>query len=277
MLTDADLLHAAILIVDDQPAHVQMLESLLHDTGYTQVSSTLDPQQVCSMHLENHYDLILLDLLMPGLDGFGVLEALKAQTGEICLPVIAFTAQPGHKLRALQAGARDFINKPFDIVEVKIRIRHQLEVRLLYKLLEAHNKDLERTVLLRTAELRESEARFRNLTALAADWYWELNDVGEFTQVSGPLPEILGMSTPAWANASADGSGEQGRDVWDAVECQALKDNIAARRPFLDFLLHRQRANGSCEQFRISGEPMLDRACRYIGYRGVGAQVLPTL
>lgn len=271
MLTDADLLNARILIVDDQPAHVQMLERLLHDAGYAHVDSTRDPQQVCSMHREKGYDLILLDLLMPVLDGFGVMEGLRADTDEICLPVIVLTAQPGHKLRALQAGARDFINKPFDIVEVMIRIRHMLEVRLLYKMLDAHNKDLERTVLARTAELQESEARFRNLTALAADWYWEQNDVGEFTKVSGPIPEILGMVDVASAEA---GGGDHG-GIWDAAGCQTLKDNIASRRPFLDFVLHHQRADGSHEQFRVSGEPMLDKACGFIGYRGVGALVLP--
>jgi CheY-like chemotaxis protein len=271
MLSDADLLNASILIVDDQLAHVQMLERLLQDSGYTNVSWTLDPQQVCSLHRANRYDLILLDLLMPVLDGFGVMDGLKAHANEVCLPVIVFTAQPAHKLRALQAGARDFINKPFDIVEVKIRIRHMLEVRLLYRMLEAHNKDLEKIVQLRTAELQESEARFRNLMALAADWYWELNDAGEFTQVSGPIPEILGIAAPV----SADARGVVDTDVWDAAGCEALKDNIAARRPFLDFVLCRKNADGSREQFRISGEPMFDRACGFVGYRGVGAQVLP--
>jgi PAS domain-containing protein len=198
------------------------------------------------------------------------MQALSADADDFGLPVIVFTAQPGHKLRALQAGARDFINKPFDIVEVKIRIRHMLEVRLLYKMLAAHNKELERTVQLRTAELQKSEARFRNLTALAADWYWELNDAGEFTHVSGPLPEILGkVAPPSAAGASYFGG------AWDAAGCQALKDNIAARRPFLDFVLHRLCADGSREQFRVSGEPMLDRSCAFIGYRGVGAMVLP--
>lgn len=271
MLTDADLLRAAILIVDDQPAHVQMLERLLQGAGYSNVSSTLDPRQVRSMHRANRYDLILLDLLMPELDGFGVMEDLKADTDEAWLPVIVLTAQPGHKLRALQAGARDFISKPFDIVEVNLRVRHLLEVRLLYKKLQAHNQDLERLVLERTAELQDSETRFRNLTALAADWYWELNEVGELTNVSGPIAEILGMAGPEAADAEVLVVG----GTWDAAECRALNHNIAARRPFLDFVLHRQRADGTREQFRISGEPMLDRSCGVIGYRGVGALVLP--
>jgi DNA-binding response OmpR family regulator len=154
MLTESDFLSAKILIVDDEPAHVHLLERLLQSVGYLNVTSTMDPQQVCRLHREQSFELILLDLQMPVLDGFGVLEALQAEAGtNTVLPVIALTAQPGHKLRALQAGARDFINKPLDVVEVKIRIRHRLEVALLYKLLEAHNQELERTVQERTAAL----------------------------------------------------------------------------------------------------------------------------
>ena len=96
------------------------------------------------------------------------------------------TAQPGHKLRALQAGAKDFVSKPFDLIEVQTRIHNMLEVRLLYKQLENYNKVLEQTVAERTAELRESEARFRRLTELASDWYWEQDEKGNFTKVYGP-------------------------------------------------------------------------------------------
>ena len=271
MLSDADLLSARILIVDDQLAHVQLLERLLHDAGYLNVTATIDPQQVRALHREHHYDLILLDLQMPVLDGFGVMQSLQADAGGGVLPVIALTAQPGHKLQALQAGARDFINKPFDMVEVKIRIRHMLEVRLLYNMLEAHNQTLERTVQERTAELRESEARYRRLTELAADWYWEQNEVGEFTSASGPVLELLGHRDPA-SDAEA---GVDARATWDSAGRQALQRKIAARQPFLDFVVCRLRADGSRQLFRISGEPMLDRTCRFTGYRGVGTEMLP--
>jgi PAS domain S-box-containing protein len=270
MLTEAKLLDARILIVDDQAAHVQLLERLLKDAGYLNVSSTMDPQEVSTLHRENPFDLILLDLLMPGLDGFGVMEALQADAGGGVLPVIALTAQPGHKLRALQAGARDFISKPFDMVEVKIRIHHMLEVRLLYKMMEAHNLALERTVQERTAELQESEARYRSLTELAADWYWEQNEEGEFTRASGPVLEMLGHGEPA-ADAEA---GIDAGATWDSAGRQALQEKIAARRPFLDFVIQRQRRDGSRQQFRISGEPMFDRSCRFVGYRGVGCAVV---
>jgi len=268
--TEAAILKSRILVVDDQAAHVHLLERLLEDTGYVNVSSTLDPRQVGALHREHRYDLILLDLQMPGLDGFGVMEELAADTGNSCLPVIVLTAQPVHKLRALQAGARDFINKPFETVEVTVRIHHMLEVRLLQKKLEAHNRDLERTVQERTAELLISEARYRSLTELAVDWYWEQNDAGTFTKVSGPVLELLGIEDVA---VVADGSDAQhGTDTWDAAERQTLKDNISARRPFLDLVMHRRRADGSQQQFRISGEPMFDRHCRFIGYRGLGVE-----
>jgi PAS domain S-box-containing protein len=238
------------------------------------VSSTLDPRQVGALHRAKAYDLILLDLQMPGLDGFGVMQELRTDAGNGCLPVIVLTAQPMHKLQALQAGARDFINKPFETVEVKIRIHHMLEVRLLHKQLEAHNRFLERKVQERTAELQESEARYRSLTELAVDWYWEQNDLGTITKVSGPVMELLGITEAAAVDNGShdDGDVHHGIDNWDAAERQTLKDNIAARQPFLDFVMHRRRADGSRQQFRISGQPMFDRHCRFIGYRGLGVE-----
>jgi CheY-like chemotaxis protein len=159
-LSDTDILNASILIVDDQESNVVLLERLLGEVGYSRVTSTMKPEDVCALHRKHDYDLILLDLQMPGMDGFQVMEGLKTNVTDGYLPVLVITAQPGHKLRALQAGARDFISKPFDLVEVRTRIRNMLEVRLLYKQLENYNKQLEETALERTAELRESEARF---------------------------------------------------------------------------------------------------------------------
>ncbi len=266
MLSDADVLKARILVVDDQSAHVHLLERLLGDAGYLNVTATTDPLRVCALHRQHGYDLILLDLQMPVLDGFGVMEALRATAGASAggiLPVIALTAQPGHKLRALQAGARDFINKPFDMLEVKLRIHHMLETRLLYKMLEDHNRTLERSVQERTAALQESEHRYRSLTELAADWYWEQNEAGEFKTGFGPVLEMLGL---AQAEAGA---------VWDSAACEALQKRVAAREPFLDFIVQRQRTDGSSQRFRMSGEPTFDKECRISGYRGVGTELLP--
>ncbi len=152
---ERDILAADILIVDDQIANVQLLSRLLTEAGYTRITSSTDPTEVCGLHRRNGFDLILLDLQMPGMDGFGVMEGLKTGDNAGYLPVIVLTAQPGHKLRALQAGARDFISKPFDLVEVKMRIHNMLEVRLLYRNMEACNKALEQAAIDRTEELSQ--------------------------------------------------------------------------------------------------------------------------
>jgi two-component system, cell cycle response regulator len=142
-----DILDASILIVDDQEPNVSLLTQLLSEAGYTRVSSTMNSREVCDLHSKHPYDLIVLDLQMPGLDGFQVMAALKTNASDGYLPVIVITAQPGHKLRALQAGAKDFVSKPFDLVEVETRIRNMLEVRLLYKKLGNYNKELEQKAL----------------------------------------------------------------------------------------------------------------------------------
>jgi len=264
-----EILGAKILIVDDQESNVSLLEELLRQAGYTHVSATTKPQEVCALHRRDRYDLILLDLQMPGMDGFQLLEALKTNDADAYVPVIVLTAQPGHKLRALQAGAKDFISKPFDLVEVETRIHNMLEVRLLYRRLETLNKDLERQVAERTAELRESEARFRSLTELASDWYWEQDDSGNFTRVSGPVLEMLGIRVGAF-------DGESGTDDglgWDETERSALQSMISAREPFLDFALTRAEPEGPPRRFRVSGEPMFNQACRFVGYRGIGVEI----
>jgi PAS domain S-box-containing protein len=264
-----DILGARILIVDDQKSNVSLLEQLLGDAGYTCVTSTMNPEEVCALHRNNRYDLILLDLQMPGMDGFHVMAALKTNESDGYLPVIVLTAQPGHKLRALQAGAKDFISKPFDLVEVKTRIHNMLEVRLLYKKLDSYNHLLEQTVQERTAELRESEARYRSLTELASDWYWEQDENGNFTKVSGPVLEMLGIRVDPFVgkNSHAELTG------WNTAEREELQLKIAAREPFLDFVLSRVNTNGSEQRFQVSGEPIFNRSCRYIGYRGLGVEL----
>ena len=264
-----DILNADLLIVDDQEANVRLLERVLGEAGYGHVASTMEPQDVLKLHRKNRYDLILLDLQMPGMDGFEVMEALKEEAGDSYLPVIVLTAQPAHKLRALQAGAKDFISKPFDLLEVKTRIHNMLEVRLLYKKLEGYNEVLERTVRERTAELRESELRFRRLTELASDWYWEQNETGAFTQVSGPALEMIGIGMPAFLGEPGGG----GATGWNETERVALQAKIAGRQPFLDFAFSRVNADGSEQHFRVSGEPMFNEACRFTGYRGIGVEV----
>ncbi len=146
MIQPSDILAARILVVDDLEANVLLLERMLHAAGYTCVESTTDPRMVSGLHGKNRYDLIVLDLQMPGMDGFEVMENLKAIQPDSYLPVIVVTAQPDHKLRALQAGAKDFVSKPFDLGEVLMRVRNMLEVRLLHGESLQYGKELERKV-----------------------------------------------------------------------------------------------------------------------------------
>jgi PAS domain S-box-containing protein len=268
-MIESEILNANILIVDDQEPNVSLLEQLLIETGYTSVASSIDPQEVCALHRKNHYDLILLDLQMPVMDGFQVMESLKTNETDAYLPVIVLTAQPGHKLRALQAGAKDFISKPFDLIEVKTRIHNMLEVRLLYKKLENYTKELEHTVQERTAELRESEARYRSLTELASDWYWEQDENMRFTKVSGPVLEMLGIQVDSFTNEPS----QLKMAGWNEAERETLQAKIAARQPFLDFVFSKENADGSHQKFQVSGEPMFDWQSRFIGYRGIGIEL----
>jgi PAS domain S-box-containing protein len=269
MMSESDMLNASILIVDDQEANVMLLAQMLSEAGYVHVDSTMDPHEVCALHRKNHYDLILLDLQMPGMDGFQVMAGLKTNEADDYLPVLVITAQPGHKLRALQAGAKDFISKPFDLVEAKTRIHNMLEVRLLYRKLENYNQVLEQAVRERTAELRESEARYRSLTELASDWYWEQDENMNFTKVSGPVLEMLGIQVDPLAGKT----DEEQVTGWNEPERERLLATIAARQPFLDFVYSRINADGSRQRFRVSGEPMFTQSCRFIGYRGIGVEI----
>jgi CheY-like chemotaxis protein len=269
MITAPEILNAKVLIVDDQQSNVLLLETILREAGYANVTSTMDPYVVAALHRQNRYDLILLDLQMPGMDGFQVMENLKAIETESYIPVLVITAQPAHKLQALQAGAKDFVSKPFDLTEVKTRIHNMLEVRLLHRKLENYSKLLEQTVLERTVELRESEARFRALTELASDWYWESDENQRVTKVSGPALDVLGIQI----GASMDEAGVLKGSGWNEAERSELEANIKARRPFIDFPFSRFKPDGSQQYFRASGEPMFDRSARFIGYRGIGVEV----
>lgn len=268
-----DILKARVLIVDDQPANVQLLEDLLSQAGYTSVTSTTEPTQVCPLHEADPFDLILLDLKMPGMDGFEVMQGLKASArltaANDYLPVIVLTAEPAHKLRALQFGARDFITKPFDLIEVKTRIHNMLEVRLLHKTIEEHNLLLRQTVRERTARLLLSDDLVSTLQKPAYDWYWEQSETGQLTTVSGPILDIVGLRVTAFFGAQSDDeiSG------WNPAEKKDLQEKIAARQPFRDFEFSRNNTDGSRQQFRVSGEPLFNSSAKFIGFRGVGVEI----
>ena len=153
----SEILRAKILIVDDLPANILLLERMLGGAGYVSITSTLDPRAVQVLHEKNGYDLIVLDLQMPGMDGFQVMEGLKDHEKDGYLPVLVITAQPDHKLRALRAGAKDFISKPFDVAEVLTRVHNMLEVRLLHVEIRRKNEELKKLFDQVVAERKVSE------------------------------------------------------------------------------------------------------------------------
>jgi putative two-component system response regulator len=197
MIISSKILDARILVVDDQEANVKLLEYMLYRAGYSAVTSTMDPCEVCDLYRKNRYDAILLDLNMPHMDGFQVMEALKKIETEGYLPVLVLTADPGHKLRALQAGAKDFASKPFDQIEVLTRIYNLLEVRMLQKDLRDHNELLEIRVRERTAEVRDSH-RETILTMTRAAEYKDPDTGLHISRISFYCQELasaLGMSS----------------------------------------------------------------------------------
>ena len=149
-----------ILIVDDEPANVALLEDMLSDQSYVHVKSTTDSREVVELCSEFDPDLILLDLFMPHMDGFTVLEALSGNRTEVFLPIIVLTADVNEetKLRALNLGATDFLNKPLDHIEVLLRIRNMLETRRIHQLLENRRATLEDAIAARAPELRAPQA-----------------------------------------------------------------------------------------------------------------------
>jgi serine phosphatase RsbU (regulator of sigma subunit) len=229
MVSQTDILNAKILVVDDKTANVVLLEGMLRVAGYTSVHSTTVPGDVCGLHLDAAYDLILLDLQMPGMDGFQVMEGLKKIETESYLPVLVITAQPHHKLRALEAGAKDFVSKPFDLAELRARVHNILEVRLLHSAAKRHRRVLEETVreleasreVIRLKTLEEKKQSEREL-ALAQETQesllprrlpqFENFHIHAFNQptryVGGDFYDFLQLSSGEWIGVLADVSGK---------------------------------------------------------------------
>lgn len=163
---------ARILIVDDEPANLKLLEKILGNQGYGECTLVQDAREVLPRYCELRPDLILLDINMPHIDGFGVMAQLQALDDPLLPPIVVLTAQPGREflLKALDLGARDFVAKPFDRVELLMRVRNLLEAQLAARLLHDRHAVLEEMVRARTAELQETRLQVVRRLGRAAEY-----------------------------------------------------------------------------------------------------------
>ena len=171
MLEEKTIKDAKILIVDDQPANVTLIEKMLDIDGYNNVISTTDPTQVEAIYLEQNSDLVLLDLNMPVMDGYQVLAKIREVDPDYP-PIIVLTAQIDResRIKALDLGARDFLAKPFDRVELMTRIRNMLEVRIMTTAMKNQNKILDGMVKERTKELNDTRLEVIRRLGRAAEY-----------------------------------------------------------------------------------------------------------
>jgi len=192
------ILNAKILIVDDQKIHVLLLEEILYSSGYKNIRSTTDPRQAIGLYQEFQPDLLILDLQMPQFDGFEVMKHLKAVKKDDYLPILVLSSQKGQEinLQVLAAGATDFLNKPYENIEVLVRVRNMIEVRLLHNQVRDQNRILEAKVRERTQELQDTRLDIIHRLARAAEF--RDNETGihiiRMSKYSALLGAVVGMN-----------------------------------------------------------------------------------
>jgi len=194
-----DLIDASILVVDDEPSNLQLLRMLLESEGYTNVITVNDPTGVLDLVLHHHADLILLDLNMPVMDGYEVMNQLIASMGKHVPPIMVLTAQhdQGFRTRALTGGARDYVTKPFDRIELLARVRNLLEAQLLQQFMFNQKDALEFMISERTREIQETRLQVIRRLGRAAEY--RDNETGfhilRMSQISMVLGRAYGMTS----------------------------------------------------------------------------------
>ena len=199
-LDPLDLLAAKVLLVDDEPANVKLLERTLRSFGYRDLVSTTDPRTVAGLFDAQDFDLVILDLNMPHMDGFEVMRQLQARGSDALPPILILTAQAEqeHRVRALRSGAHDYVTKPFALEELLARVRNLLQVHLYRKTMVSRNHWLEERVLQRTRELYDTRLQIVRRLGRAAEY--RDNETGlhiiRMSQMSLVLGEAWGMPMP---------------------------------------------------------------------------------
>jgi signal transduction histidine kinase len=225
MLEPKDYLKSKILIVDDEPGNVLLLEQMMIQEGYDHLHSTSDSTKTLELFADIQPDLVLLDLNMPRMDGFEVMDQLKKADPKSLVPVLVLTALKDEetKLRALRSGAKDFLSKPFDLTEASLRIKNLLEMRLLHQRVQMHNQLLEDQVQVRTAELERSAEELTNFAYIAS------HDLQE------PLRKIIAFGDRLSAKFDSV-LNDTGRDYIERMQKSAIR-----MKGLIDDLLHFSR------------------------------------
>lgn len=193
-----DSKNASILVVDDEAANIRLLEKMLAVMGYKNVVCTQDPKQVLPLYQQHNSDLILLDLNMPELDGYGVMEQLNALTGNTLPPILILTAQhmQSFRQRAFDSGAHDYVTKPFDADELLSRVSNMLKIQMSQKFMRHQNEILEQKVLKRTQDINDTRLQIVCRLGRAAEY--RDNETGlhiiRMSKIAVVIAEAAGMS-----------------------------------------------------------------------------------
>ena len=183
--------HARILLVDDSPDLVFLMEKILAEEGYSEVVSTTDPRQAADLFMALSPDIVLLDLHMPGMNGFDVMAQIKAEGAHESIPIVMLTgdASPEARLRALRGGAVDFLTKPFDKTEVHLRMTNLLHMRFMHRQLSRQNELLEIQVQARTRDLEKAKLEILDRLAMASEF--RDDQTGSHTQRVGRMSSLM--------------------------------------------------------------------------------------
>jgi putative two-component system response regulator len=195
--------HARILIVDDEDANVRLLARTLQSAGYDHVLTTTDSREARALYIRHRPDLILLDLRMPYVDGYEVMEQLTQVTEATYLPILVMTGEidPAAKQRALSMGAKDFVYKPFDALDVQLRIKTLLETRFLYLRVQSQNHILEAKVRERTRALEDAQIEIIERLAMAAEF--RDDNTGQHTQRVGQTAALVAQQL-GWSDSQVN-------------------------------------------------------------------------
>jgi putative two-component system response regulator len=203
VFSDTSLHDHTIFVVDDEPVNLKLLERILSAEGYQNVISISDPYKVIQAYEEHRPALILLDLNMPGMNGFQVMQQLAALEDPLMPPIVILTAQNQQDslLRALQHGARDYVTKPFDRRELLMRVRNFLDAHVAHRMVLYQKQHLERLVRERTCELQDTRLEIIRRLGHAAEYRDEEtgNHIIRMSKMCALLARKLG-----WSDAQCD-------------------------------------------------------------------------